>query len=173
MKARDIMRDSVISVGPDLGVHDAAKLLHEKGISAVPVVDDEGRPVGMISEGDLIGRNEADREARRDWWLGLLAEGEMLNPDYLANLRAPDRRVQEIMVSPVISVSEETDVSEIAQLLIAHRIKRVPVVRDGRIVGIVSRADLVQKVAESKLKPTLEGGGTGSAGAPLSRGQTR
>ena len=74
-------------------------------------------------------------------------------------MRAPDRLVRDVMVSPVVTVGEETDVGEIARLLTAHGIKRVPVVRDGRIVGIVSRADLVRTLAEETLKPTLEGGG--------------
>ena len=83
----------------------------------------------------------------------------MLHPDFLASLRAPDRLVRDVMVSPVVTVGEETDVGEIARLLTTHGIKRVPVVRDGRIVGIVSRADLVRTLAEETLKPTLEGGG--------------
>jgi len=160
MNARDVMTTTVVSVGPDLGIHEVAKLLLEKGISAVPVVDDAGKPIGMVSEGDLIGPDEPDREARRDWWLRLLAEGELLHPDFLASLRTPDRWVRDIMVRPVVSVSEDTDIRDIAQMLMTHRIKRVPVLRDGRVVGIVSRADLVRTVAQETVKPTLEGGGT-------------
>ena len=85
--------------------------------------------------------------AGRDWWLELLAEGETLNAEFLASLRAPKRTAREIMSTPVVTVSEETEVGEIARLLAAHRIKRVPVVRDGRIIGIVSRADLLRALA--------------------------
>ena len=76
----------------------------------MPVVDEAGAPIGMVSEGDLIGRDEADREARRDWWLTLLAEGETLNADFLASLRAPERRARDVMAAPVVTVGEETDI---------------------------------------------------------------
>jgi len=92
--------------------------------------------------------------------LRLLAEGELLNPEFLASLRSPDRRARDIMASPIVSVSEEAEVGEIARLLITHHIKRVPVVRDGQVVGIVSRVDLLRAIAGNALKPTLEGGGT-------------
>ncbi|MFZ5790345.1 MAG: CBS domain-containing protein [Pseudomonadota bacterium] len=153
MNARDVMTREVVSVSPDMSARQVAELLLAKGISAVPVVDDNGAPIGMVSEGDLIGRAEAEREARRDWWLTLLAEGETLNPDFLASLRTGGRSVREIMSAPVVTVGEETDVVEIARLLAAHRIKRVPVVRDGRIVGIVSRADLLHALAAGEPEP--------------------
>ena len=70
MKARDVMTTSVISVGPDLGIDKLAKLLLDKRISGVPVVDGDGKPIGMVSEGDLIGRDDTEEEVRRDWWLG-------------------------------------------------------------------------------------------------------
>lgn len=147
MNARDVMTAEVVSVSPDTPTRRVAELLRDKGISAVPVVDEDGAPIGMVSEGDLIGRDETEREARRDWWLTLLAEGEALSPDFLANLRSKERTAREIMSSPVVTIGEETDLSEVARLLAAYRIKRVPVVRDGRIVGIVSRADLVRALA--------------------------
>lgn len=150
MIARDVMTTAVVSVRPDTPTQKVAGLLRDKGISAVPVVDSSGAPIGMVSEGDLIGRDESDREARRDWWLSLLAEGEALSPDFLASLRPGKRSARDIMAAPVIAVGEDTDVTEIARLLLAHRIKRVPVVRDGRIVGIVSRADLVRALAAEK-----------------------
>jgi CBS domain-containing protein len=159
MKARDVMTSAVTSVGPDTPIHEVAEILCGHGISAVPVVGEAGVPIGMISEGDLIGRNEADREARRDWWLTLLAEGEMLNADFLASLRAPQRRARDVMAAPVVTVGEETEVNEIARLLTAYRIKRVPVLRDGRIVGIVSRADLVRALAAEETEPTGSKGG--------------
>ena len=96
------MTASVISVGPDLGIHDLAKLLLDKGISGVPVVDAGGKPIGMVSESDLIGRSGSDQEARRDRWLRLLAEGELLNPEFLASLHSPDRCARDIMASPIV-----------------------------------------------------------------------
>lgn len=151
--ARDIMTTAVVSVGPDTPVRAIAALLAAKRISAVPVVDAGGSPLGMVSEGDLIGRNEADHEARRDWWLDVLAEGETLNPEYLASLRPADATAASIMSAPVIMVEEATAIAEIARLLENYHIKRVPVVRDGRIVGIVSRADLVRAMASSAAMP--------------------
>jgi CBS domain-containing protein len=161
MKARDVMTSAVTSVGPDTPIREVAKILRNNGISAVPVVGEAGAPIGMISEGDLIGRDEADREARRDWWLNLIAEGEMLNADFLASLRPLERRARDLMTAPVVTVSEETEVSEIARMLTSYRIKRVPVLRDGRIVGIVSRADLVRALATEETGPahTSRGGG--------------
>jgi CBS domain-containing protein len=147
MKAREVMTVAVVSVTPDTTTQEAARILRDHGISAVPVVDEAGKPIGMLSEGDLIGRDDADREARRDWWLTLLAEGEQLNPDFLASLRSAVTRAREVMASPVIAVDDDANIRDIARMLIDHRIKRVPVLRDGRIVGIVSRSDLVRTLA--------------------------
>ncbi len=148
MKARDVMTSKVVSITPDASTREIAKILDENHFSAVPVVDEHGFPIGMVSEGDLIGRGEVDRAARREWWLTALAEGETLSPDFLASLRAPAHRAKAVMSAPVITVREDTEMTEIARLLTAHRIKRVPVLRDGRIVGIVSRADLVRALGE-------------------------
>jgi CBS domain-containing protein len=144
MQAREFMTKDPVTVSPDTPTPKIAKLLLAHGISAVPVVDGEGTPIGMVSEGDLLGRAEADREARRDWWLTLLAEGEALHPDFLATLRNPQLTAREVMSAPVVRITETTEAPEIARLLEKYRIKRVPVVRDDRIVGIVSRADLLR-----------------------------
>lgn len=141
------MTRDVVSVNPDTTVRAIARLMLDRGISAVPVVDGTGAPLGIVSEGDLIGRADADREARRDWWLALLAEGEALNPDFLTNLRAGEHVARDLMSAPVVTVAENTDAGEIGRLLQSYRIKRVPVVRDGRVVGIVSRADLLRALA--------------------------
>ena len=150
MKARHVMNSAVVAVRPDTPINDIAKTLREHRISAVPVIDEAGSPLGVVSEGDLIGRDETDREARVDWWLTLLAEGEALNPEFLASIHGPERRARDVMTAPVVTVGEETEMTRLQRLLTAHRIKRVPVLRDGRIVGIVSRADLVRAVAEGK-----------------------
>jgi CBS domain-containing protein len=142
MNARDVMTRDVVAVASDTPMRKIAALLVEKRISGVLVVDGSGAPIGMVSEGDLIGRSEAEREARQNWWLTTLAEGEAVNPEFLASLYYPTAR--DMMSAPVISVREDISLGEIARLLTTHRIKRVPIVRDGRIVGIVSRADLVR-----------------------------
>jgi CBS domain-containing protein len=159
VKARDVMTSAVVSVGPDAPTRDIAKILRDNGISAVPVVDAAGMPGGMVSEGDLIGRDEVERDARRDWWLTLLAEGETtFNADFIASLRAPQLRARDVMASPLVTVDEDAHISEIARLLTTHRIKRVPVLRDGRIVGIVSRCDLVRALAAELPLPTAASG---------------
>jgi CBS domain-containing protein len=150
MLARDIMTSDVVTVPPDFSVRHVARILLRHHVSAVPVVDSAGVPVGIISEGDLVARSATDRESRRDWWLAMLAEGEHLNDEFYTYVNTDVRAAHQIMVSPVVTVSEDTEVAEIAKLLATYRIKRVPVVRDGRIVGIVSRADLVRAMAEDE-----------------------
>ena len=144
MNARDVMTKAVVSVHPDTPVREIARLLLDNGISAVPVVDNNAILIGIVSEGDLIRRDQPAREARREWWLEILAEGEQLSPEFLAWLNSQKRPARAIMSAPVITVSEDTEVGEIARLLVAHQIKRVPVVRDGRLVGIVAREDLLR-----------------------------
>src|SRR4051794_13648691 len=146
MKARDVMTTTVVSVDPDTPISAIAKILSEHGISAAPVIDHSGAALGMVSEGDLIGRDATARDARRDWWLTLLAEGEALSPEFLENLRTPERRASDVMAVPAISVGGDTDLGEAARLLTENRIKRLPGGRagDGRVGGIVSRADLVR-----------------------------
>jgi CBS domain-containing protein len=156
VKARDVMTSDVVSVRPDTPVGKIACLLIERGIGATPVVDDAGAPIGMVSDGDLIGRDDAEREARRDWWLALLAEGESVSPDFLASLRSIERTAREVMSRPVVTVGINTDVTEIARLLTSYRIKRVPVVREGRMVGIVSRADLLRALSAERSTPTAQ-----------------
>lgn len=147
MKARDVMTKRVVSVGPDTSIRAVARLLVDHGISAVPVIDHTGAPIGMVSEGDLINSERRERDQRRDWWLEWLAEGTALSPAFLEFIRTTDRPVRSVMVSPVTTVDEEKPVEEIAQLLTTLHIKRVPVVRDGRVIGIISRADLVRALA--------------------------
>ncbi len=148
MKARDVMTSCVGK--PDTSIRQVARLLGDHEISAVPVVDEAGAPVGMVSEGDLIDGKRHAREGRRDWWLEWLAEGTALSPAFLEFVLTADRPVRSVMVAPVTTIDEEKSVEEIAQLLTSHRIKRVPVVRDGRVVGIVSRADLVRALAAQR-----------------------
>jgi CBS domain-containing protein len=145
--AADIMTRDVIAIRPEASARTIATLLFEHGISAVPVVDENDAVIGMVSEGDLLPRNESEREKRRDWWLRLLAEGEELNPDFVAHVEQPDRIARHIMSAPVVTVPDTADIVEVSEVLSTNRIKRAPVLRDGRIVGIISRADLIKAVA--------------------------
>jgi CBS domain-containing protein len=141
MQARDIMSTDVFTVRPDTTVRDVAAMLLSRYVSAMPVVDEEGRVLGIVSEGDLIRRAEAGTGRRRSWWLELLAGTDALARDYL---KEHGRLVEDIMTSPVVSVTEDTSAAEIAEILDSRRIKRVPVLRNGKVVGIVSRADLIR-----------------------------
>jgi CBS domain-containing protein len=151
MRAVDVMTTKVITVGENASVAEVAKLLAEHGISAVPVVDKENRVVGMVSEGDLLHRTETGTEKCRSWWLEMMASTNQLAGDYIKSHSA---NVKDVMTCDVISVSDTTPLAAIAILLEANRIKRVPVVRDGKLVGIVSRANLVRALAMSTSEPS-------------------
>ncbi len=151
MRASDVMVTEVISVKPDSNVQDVVELLLTNRISAVPVVDDTGKLVGMLSEGDLIRRDEAHTEHDHPWWLQLLVSRDVLAAEYV---KEHGRRVADIMSRTVVSADPDTPVADIAALLERHRIKRVPVVHNGKVVGIVSRANLIQALATSRKKVT-------------------
>jgi CBS-domain-containing membrane protein len=153
MLAKDVMTTPALAVTPDTDVQAVAELLLECRISAVPVVDEDGRVCGIVSEGDLINRADAGTRHRRSWWLEMLRGSEEQARDFL---RSRGRRVKDVMTSDVVAAAEDTPLADIAALLEKHRIKRVPVLRDGKIVGIVSRADLLQGFARSESAwPTL------------------
>jgi predicted transcriptional regulator len=122
MIARDIMTRKVYTISPEVGVQEVAHLLSRKSISGVPVIDKDGKIIGIVTEADIIGK--VNRE-------GL--------------------RVADIMSLEVIAVDEETRVGEIAMLLTERKIKRVPVMQNGKLVGIVCRADIVRAVAQGHL----------------------
>src|SRR5690349_23877516 len=127
MRAMDVMTTKVITINEDATVQAAAKLLVEHGISAVPVVDNENRVIGMVSEGDLLHRAETGTERRRSWWLEMMASTNQLAGEYL---KSHSGRVRDVMTRDVISVTDTTPVADIAVLLETNRIKRVPVLRD-------------------------------------------
>jgi len=144
MKAKEVMTTVVVTVGPTAKVHEVATLLARSHISAVPVVDARMHVLGIVSEGDLLRRKEIGGKKRRSWWLDLFTSNVTLAQDYTKSHAVAAR---DIMSAPVISVSEGTSLAKIADILAEHAIKRVIVVRDGILVGIVSRADLVRALA--------------------------
>jgi CBS domain-containing protein len=157
MRAVDVMTTDVITVDPDTTVRALATLLAERGISGAPVVDSGGRLVGVISEGDLLHRAEIGtarrhRVRRRSWWLDDFASD--LAREYI---KSHGRTVNDIMTRDVVTVSEDTELAEVAALLEAKRIKRVPVMREGKVVGIISRANIVRAVGATKGAPPREG----------------
>lgn len=143
MQAKDVMTPWVASIGPGATVQDAARRMLERAVSALPVVDGRNRVVGIISEGDLVRRREIGTDVTRSWWLRLLS-GESAAADVV---KTHGSRVCEVMTTPAVSVTESASLGTIALVLEKHRIKRVPVLRAGQLVGIVSRADLVRQVA--------------------------
>ncbi len=145
--AKDVMTPTVITARPDSTIAEIGGLLLDHNISAVPVVSDDGVPIGMVSEGDLLGRPPAERLARRDWWLAVVSGAQPLDDEFRAQVSATVRTAREIMTAPLVTVSETAAMAEIARLLAIHHIKRVPVLRDGHLVGIVSRADVLRAVA--------------------------
>jgi CBS domain-containing protein len=151
MKAQDVMVRDVVTVGPDTAVADAVSLLVKHDVSALPVVDADGNLIGILSEADLLERQELGAEHRHPWWIETLMPASKLAEEFA---KAHGKKVSEVMSTDVITASEDTPVSEIAALLERHRIKRVPIMSDGKVVGIVSRSNLIQALASSK--PALE-----------------
>jgi CBS domain-containing protein len=143
LQARDVMTTRVAAIGADATVREAARLMVERRVSALPVLGDQGRVAGIVSEGDLVRRSELGTGAATgSWWLRVLAEDTAR--DYV---KTHGVAVREVMTRPVVSVRRSTPLREIVRLLEKHRIKRVPVLEAGRLVGIVSRADLVRRLA--------------------------
>jgi CBS domain-containing protein len=122
MRASDLMTRKVYTTSPQASVQEVVRLLHRQRISGVPVIDHDGQLVGMITEADILENSDCD-----------------------------DAIVAEIMSRQLTTVEEDTPIDEIAALLAGRHIKRVPVVREGHVVGIVSRADIVQAVAMGEL----------------------
>ncbi len=147
--AADIMTAPATVVRPHTNMGEIASLLASKHFSAVPVWPPDNTLAGIVSESDILKPFRESVRARRDWWLGVIAEGEALPQDFLDYLRQDTRTAADVMVSHVITCEEQTTLPQIAELMISHAIKRLPVLRDGKVVGVVSRADLVAAIARS------------------------
>ena len=157
MRAMDVMTSDVVTVDPSTSVQALARLLCERGISGAPVVDRDQRLVGIVSAGDLLHRAETGTERRiehrRSWWLDTIASDEDLAREYT---KSHGRKVKDVMTVNVISVTDTMELADVATLLETKRIKRVPVVRDGKIVGIISRANLVRALAATRSDPAAD-----------------
>lgn len=144
MQAQDIMTKSVISIGPDDTVVRAVRMMLQNRISGLPVIDSAGRLVGMVTEGDFLRRVETATERKRPRWLEFLAGGGQLANEYV---RTHARRVSDVMTTDPVSVTEDTPLEDVVTLMEKRRIKRVPIVKDGKVIGIVSRANLLHALA--------------------------
>ncbi len=152
MKARDVMTQTVTSVEADTPVHVAIRLMLQKKISGLPVVNGCGSVVGMVTEGDFLRRAESGTEHHRSRWLDFLMGPGLLADQYA---KSHGQKVGEVMSADVKSVDENTQLSDIVAMMERHHIKRVPVLRGKKLVGIVTRANLLRALASviHKLPP--------------------
>jgi CBS domain-containing protein len=147
MRARDVMTTNVVSVNEDAAVEQIARTLLQHRVSAVPVIGSNGDVVGIVSEGDLMRRPESSTERSGSWWLALVSSPEEKSRAYL---KSHGRHARDVMTPDVVTVNDTATLEEVADTLERRRIKRVPVLRDGKLVGIVSRANLLQGLATAK-----------------------
>jgi CBS-domain-containing membrane protein len=144
MQVKDIMTINVISIGADESVAKAASLMLQNRISGLPVVDTEGELVGMVTEGDFLRRRELGTQRRRPKWLEFIVGPGKLAEDYV---RTSGRKVEDVMTPDPWTISEDDTLEAIVEMMERHHIKRLPVTQGGRMVGIVSRANLMHALA--------------------------
>ena len=150
MKAHDIMSTKVVTVSPSTSVRDIAALMIERHVSGLPVLNDNGTLVGIVSEGDLLRRPEIGTEKHRRRWVSFFTAVDEQAREFTKShaLRAGD-----VMTEQVIHVSEETPLGDVVGLMEKHNIKRLPVLSGGKLVGIVSRVDLLRALATRQAEP--------------------
>jgi CBS domain-containing protein len=141
MKASDVMTRDVISVEPDSSILQAARLMLQKHISGLPVIDGAGNLVGIVTEGDYLRRTETGTQRRRPRWIEFLIGPGKLADEYV---HTSGRKVREVMTPSVYNVSEDSSLEQVALLMERHRIKRLPVMRGKAVVGIITRANLMR-----------------------------
>lgn len=141
MLVKDVMTKKVVTVAPDTRIEEIARLFLEHHISGVPVLNKDGTLAGLISEGDLMRRVVDPDAPRRSWWLELFTGNEIGAADYV---KAHGRQARDVMTREVITVPEDITIGKAAALFEKHRIKRIPVLREGKLVGIISRSNLMQ-----------------------------
>jgi CBS domain-containing protein len=151
MKAADIMTRNVVSVQPETTILRAAELMLQHRISGLPVVDTDDHVVGIVTEGDFLRRTETGTQRKRPRWLQFLLGPGRLAEEYV---RSSSRKIEDVMTQAVHTIGEDTPVSDVVELMERHRIKRLPVLRDDKLVGIVSRANLLHALAS--LAPEIQ-----------------
>ena len=156
MNAADLMSTDVMTLNTEMNVIDAARTMLRHRISGLPVLDWQGKLIGMLTEGDLLRRSETGTGRHRARWLELLLGPGRAAEDFTA---AHARKVGEVMTERVISVAPDTPLDEVVTAMERHRVRRIPVVAEGRLVGILSRADLLRGlVAQSEMVAAAPGG---------------
>lgn len=141
MNAGDVMTQSTLTVDPDASIVHAIQLMLKRRISGLPVVDNTGALVGIVTEGDLLRRAELGTQKRRPRWIEFLIGPGRLADEYV---NASGRKVQDVMTTQVHTVSEDTPLTEVVKIMESKQVKRLPVLREGRVVGILSRANLLR-----------------------------
>jgi CBS domain-containing protein len=144
MHAHQIMTRNVITVSPETPVIEAAKAMLQHHVGGLPVVDAGGKLLGMVTDGDFIRRTEIGTERRRGRWLGQLVGRRQIATDFV---RAHGRKVGDIMTLEPVTVTEDTPLEQVVQIMEDNNVKRLPVINGDRLVGILSYADFVQAVA--------------------------
>jgi CBS-domain-containing membrane protein len=141
MQAEAIMTKPVVGIDPFASIAEAAGLMLFKKISGMPVIRSDGMLVGIVSQGDFLRRGELDTQRKRPSWLEFLVSPGKAADEYV---RANGRRVEEVMSQDVVTASPAASLAEVVELMTRHRVKRIPIVDDGKVVGIVTRADLLR-----------------------------
>jgi CBS domain-containing protein len=144
MKASDVMTQRVVSVGPDASIVSAARLMLGSRVSGLPVIDECGNLVGIVTEGDFLRRAETGTERKRPHWLEFVVGPGRLAADYV---QSHGRKVAEVMTRDPVTITEETPLDQVVRLMEKRRVKRLPVMRAGKVVGILSRANLLHGLA--------------------------
>ncbi len=150
LNAADVMTTPVIYVMSETPVKEIAGILLRHGISAVPVVEDSGRVVGIVSEGDLVLHAAPRGRERRPWWLDIIEKSSERSEGLQNYLDRHGLRAKDVMSEAVITVAHDTPITAVADVLQRNKIKRVPVMRAGQMVGIVSRANLLAALARMR-----------------------
>jgi CBS domain-containing protein len=146
MLVESIMTTPVISVEPSASIAAAARLMLGQRISGLPVVGSDGTLVGMVSEGDFLRRGELGTERKRSWWLEFLVGPGKVADEYV---HAHGRKVAEVMATNVVTIGRDATLDDVVETMSRRRIKRLPVVENGKLVGIVSRSDLLRAMADA------------------------
>jgi CBS domain-containing protein len=155
MRVGDVMTRNVVSVRPDDTILKAARLMLQNRISGLPVVDAKGGLVGMVTEGDFLRRSEIGTERRRPKWIEFVLGPGRIAEEYA---HASGRKVEEVMTQDPVTVGEDVSLATVVELMECNRIKRLPVLRDGKVVGIISRANLVRALVSLAREPKVSAG---------------
>jgi len=154
-RASDVMTSPVVTIGPDETARAAAEAMLRLHVSGLPVVDHEGKPLGVVSESDFRFSDAETRGRKREAWVAILGGGQDIAENYLDALEREGDKVRQIMSSPALCVDQDAPIEEVADLMTRHRVKRLLVLRLGAVVGVITRADLLHFFAPQARRPRM------------------